>query len=487
MTRIIGHGRYARSTYPGRGGPPGPQGPQGSALAFESPITLAAYDATGEPDFTLASVGVVNDDYQLILSPSAALLAAADEANVVAASAPAGAVWVRQYVRNLPAQYQDTWFVDPAGSDANDGATSGTALRTTSELFHRLRGAVIEQNTTVTLAAGTYGELRLEITVLLGVLFLVQGTVSSTAARTITAVTAQAPTTNTRGSITDPAPAWSDKSRLRLTSGTMSGAIAYVTGLSSATVGFVSKWARLSSGSSSSPTLGDPAINDQYVVDTLESKVGAVTITWFGQGRVTLKDLELKMDASGGANLLPGSYFLPLLWGCLITTGRTDFDKSQFLAVSCAWDTQCVLVESVFAARACVWRAAVTVDYAATLNLGSSCCFDGAGLVVQHGGYALATLSAADVQFVDQPSIAIDVDANSMVEGETASSRFWGPNTAASIAEAIRVRSGGNVVYTNVPSIAGGVVDTLIGSVGTAYGALPSYNTSLGCGIVNRA
>ena len=74
------------------------------------------------------------------------------------ATATAGRVWEREApaLPNSTWATQANWYVHPStGSDEADGAASGTALLTVKEVFRRLRGVTLQQNTFVwVMAAG---------------------------------------------------------------------------------------------------------------------------------------------------------------------------------------------------------------------------------------------------------------------------------------------------------------------------------------------
>src|ERR1700675_5159041 len=137
-----------------------------------------------------------------------------------------------------PADVSGTWFVDASlGSDNSDGKSAGAgAFKTTEKLSQTLcpngTQLVIGQNVTVSIAAGTYKRLSLNLAALegSGFNFTINCAFTSTADMLLTGVVNTSSATLTRGQLTVSSGAFSAQCRIRSTSGANIGAICYSTG-----------------------------------------------------------------------------------------------------------------------------------------------------------------------------------------------------------------------------------------------------------------
>jgi hypothetical protein len=318
------------------GGAQGAQGAQGSGgqLNPANIAALQAINATSLPSGTIADTGVVGDLYRLNKSPNAGELAAVDATNIVAVTTPAGSIFERTGLVNRSFWFVAAWFIDAAaGNDANDGLSSGTALKTTEELSRRLcpggQQLVVQQNTTVTLAAGTYGALELNLIAPVGasVSFTVNGAFTSSAPITLATVvdTVALASAPVRGRITTASGTFVDKKRIRATSGPSAGAITFCTGLNSATDAWVKTWFLESSLSQVNIAPGTTV-----VVDTLGVTVSRLLVET-GRGTVS----------GSGLSFVVSNVILPT--GCKI---NNPLNGSQ------AWDfSQCEIGDGVTAAK----------------------------------------------------------------------------------------------------------------------------------------
>jgi len=164
--------------------------------------------------------------------------------------------------------YIATWYVNQStGLDTNDGLTSGTALKTIEELCNRLcpNGAVafLKQTTTINIASGSYGSANFRIGS--GTL-IINAALSSTANITTNAVTNTNASIITRGEIETASGTFIDLGRIRITSGTATGAIAFCTGFNGGTnKAFVSSFIS-STGTQVNITNGNTVVNDSLIV-----------------------------------------------------------------------------------------------------------------------------------------------------------------------------------------------------------------------------
>jgi hypothetical protein len=283
------------------GGAQGAQGAQGGTAQINpaSIAALQAVDTTGLTSGTLADTATVGDLYRLNKSPTAGETAGIDATQVVAATTVAGNVWERLGLVNLANAFVAGWFVDDAtGNDTNNGTSSITALKTTEELCRRLSPGgqtyVVRQNTTITIGAGSYGEIAFNVSFPSGTAFslTINGAVTSSAPITLATVVDTVPTaTPVRGRITTASGTFVDKKRIRSTSGASVGAVTYSTGITSATDTFVKSWF-LESGL----TAVNIAAGTTCVVDTLTTTIARVQIRTNGNpigGTLTISDIIL--------------------------------------------------------------------------------------------------------------------------------------------------------------------------------------------------
>ncbi len=371
------------------GGAQGAQGAQGSGgqLNPANIAALQAINATSLPSGTLADTGVVGDLYRLNKSPTAAETAGIDTTNVVAVTTPAGSVFERTGLVNRSFWFVNAWFIDAAGgNDANDGLSSGSALRTTEELAQRLcpggQQLVVRQNTTVTLAAGTYGALELNLIAPVGasVSFTINGAFTSSAPITLATVvdTVALASAPVRGRITTASGTFVDKKRIRATSGPSAGAITFCTGLNSATDAWVKTWFLESTLQQVNIAPGTTVVVDTLgvTISRLLVRTGRGTVTGTGltfvmsnvilptgckidnplngsqiwdfsqceigdgvtaakiSGNIQFRNCRFIAAAAFGS----GAFFAPfqpVLWGCVLEGGWSAFSAVQFFRADC--------------------------------------------------------------------------------------------------------------------------------------------------------
>lgn len=390
-------------------GAQGAQGFQGAqAGAFQlNPTSIAALQAintTSLASGTLADVGTVGDAFRLNRSPSTAETAGQDGITVVPATTVSGNLWERLGLSNRSYSFVNAWFVAPAGDDSNLGQSSGAgnALKTGEEISRRLSpGAqkiTLAQPTTVNFAAGSYEEINFNIDWFTGAVaftdqFVVQGEVSSSAAITLSAVTAQDPATQTSAQIATASGTFVAGKRVRVTSGAAIGAVAYCTGLNGdAQHAFISEWLTYTTGAHTAPAPGDTV-----VVDTLLTTVHNVVITNAGRGNPVLRDLIVtgavifNDDTHVSLNTTGGALFVDQ---CDLTSASFTGNSGGYL-----WSSR--LLTSC-AIKAGAWK----VD----------------GCSIQCPLYCFPT---ADVSLDDQGNV---FDGGSLIVGGTSSSNRLGPS-----------------------------------------------------------
>jgi hypothetical protein len=478
-----------------------------TGLSFGTPALLAAFDATSVSGFVKIGCGVINDEYQLILAPSAALLAAADGVNVIAAAAPAGAVWARSFVRNLPAQYETTWFLDAVtGSDANAGTTIGSPLKTMKELSARLRGATISADVTITLAAGNYGAdpVEFDLTIGQGVSVLMVGHVATTSDvfAAVTNTTPGAAATNAgavRGLVQATAATFADRQRLTVTDGAAAGCMAWVTKVTIAGAGGsanVSRFGKLNNVRTSTlVTLANPSAGDHYTLDTLDSQVGYINVRVRGPGRFVIQSCLVRSAATstvahrGVCDNGNGNGVQP--YGCQIQgAASTIFHDGEWTVSVCqisADNGNIVYNNNVMGHRLCVWTGTagtpnfqVFIQGGATLQVNESGVCDGGNFLVQTGAYFdQPGETNNDMQFVDGTSAhAIEVAPGASWWSHSANDLVWGLDNAYS-SVTLLVDAGGGLFYSAKPSIPGGTGnDFNVGGTLGNWAALPVVKTA---------
>jgi hypothetical protein len=446
-------------------------------LGFANPAALAAFDASQIPDRDLAPVAVVNDTYRLFVIPSATLLAAVDGLNVIAAALPAGAVWVRQYIRNVPAQYEPAWFIDPvAGNDANAGNTIGSPLRTITEWCNRMQGATVTQDVTVTLAAGTVvGDLNLTLNIVSPAIVSVVGNLTDDAGHTVTGVTASAPATQVRGFLTS-ADNFTDLQRLRFTSGAMNNAICYVTGINGpATSAFISTPGVIADQhppNSETPVTGFPAITDTYVVETLNTTLSPpnLNLNVEGSGRFIFQNLNFAFLFNGGTQVAfmqctgqqPGLTTASVVfYGCALPSASEFFVLSggatAAAVTNCWFNGQVEVIRSAVAyMHTNVFRhsggsfGGLYGGQNAYIFMSTSNCFDSGTLVIDR---AEIETNGGDVQACDGAGGTWFVGAvGSFVYGH-GGARFWGPAAGTGFARMFQLFSDCQFVYAVLPQM----------------------------------
>ena len=465
---------------------------------FANPQALAAFDATGVQNFTVVEVGVVNDSYRLITAPSAALLAAADGLNVITPVAPAGVVFERLYVPNQEAWYQTTWTIDPVAGDDRSAGTALAPLKTLQEWCNRMQNGVVKQDVTVTVLAGTANtkplHLRIRISYADSAIIRIIGTVTPDGGHTVTAVTASVPTTsagtNVRGFITS-ADNFTNKSRLRFTSGARNGYTCQVTGFNvPSTSAFISTPAILSNlhpPNSITVSSGFPAINDTYVVETLNTDLDTsdMNIEVDGSGRLIFENLNLRnlqpnLPVLRGGN--PGNFCSSILFYNCIAPSAGEFiwvSDSQCSFVGCAFDSFFASANhSVVFVRACTFRLvsgsglscqAVEGGY---IQFNGPNCFDSGGVNIDDGFIEFNGGSGGDAQWCDGPSGTgfqtfgrVYVHQGFLIWGGSA-------NSGNNFARFLKVFSGIGVYGTtgSPPTVGPNVTsDTLIGTAALSY------------------
>jgi hypothetical protein len=215
---------------------------------------------------------------------------------------------------------QASWAIDiAAGSDNNSGLV-GSPIKTVEEWSRRTKGLRLAQNTTVFIAAGSYGILSPNIgwsdgTTYYGKVLTFVGAITSSAAITLATSVAEAPGTNTRAEVTTASGTFIAKKRIRSTSGATSGSLTYSTGLNGgATDSFCNAWHNFATSSSATPAAGTTVAVDDWTVT-----IATFDLQGNGEGYVVVQDCTVvNALASVRSDVVIGGNTGPYLTGCLL-------------------------------------------------------------------------------------------------------------------------------------------------------------------------
>lgn len=394
---------------------------------------------------------------------------------------------------------QAAWFVDSAaGSDANTGATSGTALATLAELSRRWSGRVLSPAiaaATITLAGSfTTESLSLLATWVRGQRVTIQSVLTLEAAGTITTYTARNAAGNASATVlADISFAGHTQRRIRLTSGANAGARAWVL----ADLG--GNTCRVSCFSATDGAAVVPSNGDTFVVESFPTAVGGVAITPNGGGSTWVRDLAIQTQTpfssqsvyiapSGAPGISAGANFLLYAGfdGCLFTGANsitlvegqnlnccaigfgTVFYSGRHILQSCA-------VYSVIAA----WNSVLIMQIGYT-------CFEGTAASIQLAGQTLLQ-QGVDIQAFGATGSrwALVTDQSAWVY--TGAIRIYGD---VDTTVAFEVRAACSLQYiTNKPQLLGnnpGVNDIKLGGIDTAWAAIPTISAVNGAMAVVR-
>lgn len=242
---------------------------------------------------------------------------------------------------------QADWYVDPATGNDNNTGLVGSPLATVHELQRRIcpygGQTLLTRDVTVHLATATY--LGVEISV--GSADEVQRTltiecaVTSSAPITLSAVTQPLASTKTRGQLTTLSGTFVAGERVRLTSGTHVGAIAYSTGLNAnAQDTFASLFVQPTFAAFHNPA--PAASGDTCVIDTLTVIIRRLQVTAGVNSRIVVKDAQLIRAAvsgvaEGGVSADAGGNVLFSGCNAVSTAGFWECNTGGACLFGCRW------------------------------------------------------------------------------------------------------------------------------------------------------
>jgi hypothetical protein len=294
---------------------------------------------------------------------------------------------------------QASWFIAIAtGSDNNSGLV-GSPLKTVEEWSRRTNGLRLAQNTTVFIAAGTYGILSPNIgwsdgTTYYGKVLTFVGAITSSAAITLATSVAQVLNV-TRAEVTTAAGTFVNRKRIRSTSGATSGSLTYSTGLVSATDSFCNAWHNFNSGSGATPAAGTTVAVDDWTVT-----IGTFDLQGNGEGYVVVQDcIVVNALASVRSDTVLGGNAGPYLTGCLVNgSGLITTTSGLTISESALGATNIENAKNLELNFVCIQNATVNVDGLNNIRL-AALVMDAASVVVGNTNQGTIThFRAGDVQ-----------------------------------------------------------------------------------------
>ncbi len=392
---------------------------------------------------------------------------------------------------------QAAWFINAVtGSDANNGATSGTAIASWAELARRWGDdPVLSQDTDVFIETDLAEELFIRGKIALtgvSVLNIFGGVTATLHSGSITAKTDLDPASQQPSEITDAAVGDWDTAgpggtsligqRIRLTSGANIGAVAWLAKRVSATEARTSPFGTIVVGAIAS--IIDPAVTDDYDVEQLVT-VEAVNLS-----------VDRADDSATGSNLAARLHDL-----AIVSADRESYTNQGSMAIA-------ALRSRVGANRIVGGQSTFSLcALSAQLVNGATRCFvisslwddanddhvsvtDGSRLVL-NGNCLLQTTKLqvfANTAFDSNGVGIFDTDGTAMVVFAGGFASFtglvWGDNNTL---VGIQCEGTGRVAYRQAskPIVTGTAGDTIVGDDGTqAYAAIPLFNVSDGSAIV---
>jgi len=372
---------------------------------------------------------------------------------------------------------QTSFAVSTSGNDNGPG-TPAQPWRTLARLQRALEEQRLNEtiDTTVTIGPGLYEEaLTLSCVVPPERELVVTGSKTTVYTGTITAYTGLNQGTSTPSSIQDAAlvAATHVNRRFRITSGAALTAIAWGLLNTAADTMRVSQFAT-SAGAT------NPANGDSYVIETLDTSVGLISVEGTGGGKIIVQDITLAGGPPG--NICKGNSFgsqsSPLstfeLVGCDIT-GLTLWINTAGVHRSCYYRSIIAFITcSMSIATGAAKAAGIFVNFPSILFIPNPFCSQGgdgnprftiSGRIEQDnsGHIGIFNDAAGDASILINPGgKLIANDANAIL---------W-DNAANAKTNGVRVRSGGGRYYLTIDTLNGAVNDTNLGNVPSTYAAI---------------
>lgn len=395
---------------------------------------------------------------------------------------------------------QNAWYVSQStGSDSNTGLL-GQPLATLEELQARINGGGRDwrptQDTAVHLLDGTFGSFTPKISPLISGVFIIDIKGSGAAAITQSAPATLISVTDTvlasvggvRGAIQASAGIFSDKCRIRATSGVASGAITYCTGLNGgADKAFVKQWWLESSYNSLTPAVAVPT-GTTCVVEVLNVTIQRLQISLPGHrlvGVVRVSDVNLPYgmefvnQVSGSTNVYISRCKVGNTSGVNVTrfSGNMQARGCQLVGAPGS-----IIGALLTGGTLVLWGCVIEADFESIANVqipsDGACCFNGGHLHV--GGSQIlsgsqsviaATFILGATEWVNGSGAAVTVSGSKVrVSGQQC--EFGGGYTTGFQMEA---SAKGSAVLRAYLGNLGATQVTMPGGITRTYANLPAW------------
>jgi hypothetical protein len=271
--------------------------------------------------------------------------------------------------------------------------------------------------------------------------------------------------------------------RFRMTSGAALNAIAWGLAAVAADTERVSQFITTASGSG---TAAVPANGNTYVVETLDTLVGGISIIYNGGGSILIQDITFTSGASSTYSVINGNALNAVRFvGNRWTATSNTFRESLCTFVGCSYSGL-----SLSFGRYIVNGVALTgtgnnffsVFLGGDVSNSVAACLQGTRLSLSGGTYTvLQSIGLFDV--VGGVGVLVDAVTDLYINVSTAI--IW--RTGGTIVTGMQVISGGKVVYQVKPTLTGATQDVLLGGTALAWAAIPAINAANNAAIVLRA
>lgn len=375
---------------------------------------------------------------------------------------------------------QTDWYIDSvSGNNSNDGATSGSALLTVSELMRRLSGRVYSStvsNVTINFTGSFSGQ-----TLSLGNVYFAGPTAVIISGQsltqidtgTITSYTSFNAASNIRASLTDSGQDFSTykQKRIRITSGAADTGVTRICSLGGANT--IANIGQLRT----EPTLANfwfgsnvnPSAGATYVVENFVTEFQRYDFSLLGgNAQVIIKNCLFQAPSPGAQTDDLVSYGAVghnrgsiIFWGCDFSTPVVMRLENNATFLACSYrDGALLILGNINGSEACsCWFMPSQLQENSFFDCNDN-IHDGDGLRCVSRFLAEGACQAELGHrgfFGNINGIAtehINVNGGAFLECQSASARLWGA-TGNTVTNAIKIHNGSGVVYTTKPTMTG--------------------------------
>lgn len=358
------------------------------------------------------------------------------------------------------------WVVDSVNGNDNNYGDAASPLRTLGELQQRWEAKRASGPATIKLIGGFTTEV-----------LVLQATLTSTLTIDVDATLQYSGTVNTFQALAAPATdaelsdlgigSWAPHvgRRVRLTSGTNAGAVAWVLKDLGGILARVSQFINLTTGLGVSPAAGNT-----FVIETLPTAIGNFHIFMQGPGSVSMTDIAIEPIAGtqsycsvggGGASLLS-------MLGCESRGANSwSLGGGSYLQMrGCANKAQVFLgkngIQSLFGHAA---FATVNIQQLGSVRWsGAASCFQAARLTVNLNGQSDYNIDLAFFDLSTASCVTVG-EGTTFTGAGSANGRLWSVNCTGAANYGVRTAAGGRHVWATAPTVTSGGGNTLVGGV----------------------